>query len=567
MAAYSVFDKLVAGLSTSERRDMLRRIASSVHLPESDEVSEVHAAVDLDESYRKMGLLRRLLVLVVAFFTGRERSSVVESYLLRDLGRAVNARLPHGFDTVQEQLRPGSVEDFRRLSERARRFTGILGRVMGRERRAFIAFLAGLHAPEAQERLVSDTDPFAIGASQPELREQEVKRRALNEIDETTATLSPAIRQRIYTDVRAMHQLMALSSFPFDRILVPFHPVAGGEPVPVPLSRVVEEIARLAGIFEGLRQDPSAVLFEALGLYQEQDRLDEDDEAVEKLVQHNVDTLAEAYHEIREFSRLYPLADLVRIAHANIHYRPTPLGGGEDWFAQWKGFWRDRVEEVHRRYAYQRRMDTIVGKAKSTLDLGDVGPFPGYPPSGLDQLARHGLSMGILRVVFEEVFPRDLSGAIAALFRDAEFYKAENRADLDRGWHALQRLQTDVANMEVRLRSSGDLGLAWRQATDDSLPADAARERQLGLIATIDGEASAMLHRAVDTFRLLGDVIQGVLYGTVGGRYDTISNLSEIGGTAPSAFVKRLEKAHVSCKATADILTDLQNVETTIEAA
>jgi hypothetical protein len=567
MAEYSVFDKLVSGLSSSERRDMLQRIASSVKVIEPDDAPEDDVVVDLDETYEKMGLLRRAFVALVAFFTGRERLSVVESYLLRDLRRSVNARLPHGLDTVQEQLRPGAVDDFRRLSERARRFSGILGRVMGRERRAFIAFLAGLHVPEAQQRLASDADSFAIGAAQPELKEADVKRRAMNEIDEIAATLSPQIRQSIYTDVRSLHHLMALSSFPFDRVLLPFHPVAAGEPVPVPLSRIAEELARLAGIFDGLRQDPSPLLFEALGLYQEQDRLDEDDEAVESLVQHNVDELSEAYAAIREFGRSYPLTDLVRIAHGNIHYRPTPLGGGEDWFAQWKGFWRERVEETHRRYAYRRRLEAILGKTRSTLELGEIEPFPGYPPSGLDRPARHGMSMGVLHTIMQEVFPREIGGPVSTLYREGEFYKADNRADLDRAWNAGQRLQTDVANLEVRLRPTGDLGVAWNQATDDSLSPDEAREKQFTVIATIDGDASAMLHRAVDTFRLLGEVLQGVLYGTVGGRYDTVSNLSELGGRSPDGFVKRLEKAHVACKAIADILTDLQNVETTVNAA
>ncbi|HKJ86452.1 MAG TPA: DUF5312 family protein [Spirochaetia bacterium] len=566
MAEFTVFDKLVSSLSSSERRDMLQRIASSVQVAEPNSQVSDDRVIDLDESYRQMGLFRRLVVLLIAFFTGRERLSVVESYLLRDLGRKVNATLPHGFDSVQQQLRPGAAEDFRRLAESARRFSGVLGRVMGRERKAFVAFLAGLHAPEVQEQLVRDTDPFRIGAAQPELREGDVKRRALNEVEESIATLSPTLRQRIYTDVRSLHQLMTLSSFPFDRLISVFQPVAGGDAVPAPLSRIVDELARLAGVFEGLRQDPSGVLFEALGLFQEQDRLEEDDASVERIVQENVDSLSSAYSRIREFPVHYPLSDLVRIAHANIHFRPTTPGGGEDWLAHWKSFWRERVDSAHRRYAYQRRVDAIVGKAQTALNLTDVGQFPGYPPSGLDDPARHGLSTGILRSVMEEVYEREVAGPVGMLYREGEFYKSDNRADMDRAWHAMQRLATDVANLEVRLRPTGDLGMSWAQTEDDSIPADAARERQLVLVATIDSDASALLHRATETFRLLGEILQGVLYGTVGGRYDTVSNLAELGGRNAAAFTTKLESAHVKCKAVAEVLTDLQNTETSIDS-
>ncbi len=567
MAEFTVFDKLVSSLSSSERREMLQRIASSVEVVESDSVLSDEEVVDLDERFRQMGLFRRFIVVLIAFFTGRERLSVVESYLLRDLGRKVNARLPHGFDWVQQQLRPGAVEDFRQLADSARRFSGVLGRVMGRERKAFVAFLAGLHAPDVQEQLVRDTDPFRIGATQPELREGEVKRRALNEVEESIGTLSPTLRQRIYTDVRSLHQLMALSSFPFDRLISVFQPVAGGEPVPAPLSRIVDELARLSALFEGLRQDPSGVLFEALGLFQEQDRLQEDDAAVERIVQENVDSLSSAYARIREFPVRYPLNDLVRIAHANIHFRPTPPGGGEDWPAHWKSFWRERVDSAHRRYAYQRRIDAIVGKAQTALGLEVVDHFPGYPPSGLDEPARHGLSAGILRSVMNEVYEREIAGPVGAIYRDGEFYKSDNRADMDRAWRAMQRLATDVANQEVRLRPTGDLGMSWAQTEDDSISTDAAKERQLVLVATIDGDASALLHRATETFRLLGEILQGILYGTVGGRYDTVSNLAELGSRNAGAFMKKLESAHVKCKAVAEVLTDLQNTETSIESS
>jgi len=567
MAANSVFDKLVSGLSSGERRDMLRRIASSATSPKPVPPAHEEAAIDLDEEYAQLGPLRRLIVLLVALFTGRERLSVVEGHLLRDLGRRVNSVLPHGLDVSGQQLRPGAVEDLRKLAGSSRQFSAVLARAMGRERKAFVAFLAGLHAPEPQARLEHDTDPFRIGAAQPELSESDVRRRSMNEIDDVTATLPPATRQRIYTDVRALHQLMTLSSFPFDRIITVFQPVPGGEPVAAPLSRIVDDLARLAAIFEGLRQDPSPVLFQSLGLFQEQDRLGEDDQAVETLVRERIDALVAAYNDVRAFERHYPLSDLVRIAHNNIHFRPTAPSGGEDWYAQWKSFWRERADEANRRYAYQRRIDATIGTARTTLGLDRVEPFPGYPPSGLDEPARHGLSAGILRLVMEQVVEDEVSAPVAVLYRDGEFYKADNRADMDRAWQNLQRLRTDVANLEVRLRPTGDLGMSWAQTLDRSIPADEARERQLVLVATIDSDASALLHRAVDVFRLLGDILQGVLYGTVGGRYDTISNLAQLGGRSTNGFAAKLEAAHVRCKAAADVLTDLQNVETSVQRA
>ncbi|TVQ18057.1 MAG: hypothetical protein EA382_18225, partial [Spirochaetaceae bacterium] len=310
----SVFDKLVSSLSTTERRDMLERIAGAVELPSADAATDEPVAIDLEARYRSMGLLRRFMIVLVALFSGRERLSVVESYLLRDLARSVASRLPHGFDTVQQLLKPGALEDIRELAAAARLLAEPIGRVMGSERRSFISFLASLHAPETQARLLDETDPFAVGRQEPDLREADVRRRVLKACEDALAVVSPTIRSRIYGDVRGLHNLMALGSFPFDRMGAVFMPVADGQPVAAPLARIADDLSRLATIYAGLRQGVSPKLFESLVLYQSRDALDDDDDRLEQRVRDEVDRLAGAYGRIGAFGKHYPIADLVRIA-------------------------------------------------------------------------------------------------------------------------------------------------------------------------------------------------------------------------------------------------------------
>ena len=558
----SVFDKLVSSLSTTERRDMLERIAGAVDLSPADVANDEPVAIDLEARYRSMGLVRRLIIVLVALFTGRERLSVVESYLLRDLARSVASRLPHGYDTVEQLLKPGALDDFRELAAAARLLGGPIGRVMGSERRSFISFLASLHAPETQARLLDETDPFTVGRQEPDLREADVRRRVLKACEDALSVVSPTIRSRIYDDVRGLHNLMALGSFPFDRMCVVFMPVADGQPVAAPLARLVDDLSRLANIYAGLRQGVSPRLFEALVLYQNRDALDDDDDRLEQRVRDDVQRLSGAYGRIGAFARHYPLADLVRLAHGNIHYQPTAQSGGEDWFAQWKGFWKERIEAAHRRFAYDRRVEAILNEARETLDLTSVDPFPGYPPSGADGVARHGLSLGLLHGFIGQVYRTRLASVVGVLYKEGEFYKSENRSDLDRLHHDLERLLTELANLEVRLRPTGDLGMTWKQALDESIPPEAAAERRESFVTVLDNDANALVHRFVEVFRTLGDVLQGVLYGTLGGRYDTIGNLADLGGSRSGAYVRKLEDVHVKIKAAASTVADLITVET-----
>jgi hypothetical protein len=561
MAEFSVFDKLVGKLSSAERRSMLERIASSVEIaaPAAPEGGP-EITVDVEAEYGKMGVLRRFIVVLVAMFTGRDKLSVVEARLLSDLRRRTASRTPD-FDSVRDQLRPSALESFRRLASSARHFAAPLSRVMGRERAPFIAFLAGLHAPDVQQRLLVDSDPFAVSEKNPELKENEVKRRAVLSMEETLVTLPAEIRSLIYHDVRAIHHLMALASFGFERLLQEFTPVAGGQAVPVPVVRVANDLGKLAGILNGLYPGPSPVLLEALSVYQEQDRLNETDEEVEGFLRRDVNEGNEAYAEIVSFAGRYPVSDLVRLGHGNIHWRCVPLSGGEDWFAVWKGFWQERIDSLYRRYSFKRRVDELSQEAHNTLRLADVRPFPGYPPSDLDNPAKHGLSLGLARAAFGEVYSKELQGPLTVLYRDGEFYKADNRSEFDDAMREIERVRTDIANLEVRLQPGGDLGILWNQTVDGSLDNDVAVERQLALANQIDADSSALVRRTINVFRTIGNVLEGVLYGTVGGRYDTVSNLGRLGGDNAKEVTRGLEGAHARSKAIAELLGEMINLE------
>jgi len=560
MAEFSVFDKLVTGLSSSERQDMLERIASSVTIAVSASVdADEEIAPDLESLYRQMGFLRRVIIAVISIFTGRDRLGVVESQLLGELRRRTAAS-SSDYDSVRDLLRPSALESFRKLSASARHFATLLSRVMGRERSAFIAFLAGLHVPEVQHRLLKDADPFEVAQKFPDLGDSEIRRRSMLAMEECLVTLPAEIRTRIYHDVRALHHLMALASFSFEKLIAEFGGNEG-DAIPVPLSRVATELGKLAGILQGLTPGPSPVFLEALSLYQEQDRLEGPDEQIEGLLERNVAAGNNAYSAVVEFAARYPVTNLVRLAHGNIHWKAVSLAGGEDWFAVWKGFWQDRVEKMYRRFSFRRRTEAVLKEARESLGLTEIRDFPGYPPSGFDYPAKHGLSSGLVRAILGDVYQREVHVPLTALFREGEFYKSDNRNEFDEAMREIERLRTETANLEVRLQPTGDLGMLWKQSTDGTLAGDAAEERQEALSTQIDTDASAIVRRMITTFRSVANILEGVLYGTVGGRYDTVSNLGQIGAPDAQQLKRKLEFAHVRSKAIADVLSEVINLE------
>jgi hypothetical protein len=557
----SVFDKLVHDLSGFERQDMLDRIRAGVAEDAQPGVPpEEPPSIDLETEYHKLGVFRRLLVLLSAFFTGRDRVHVMEQMLLRSVARRAREAMPETLHPSRRELLPQFANVVAALASDARSYSPALAHSLGRERNGFIAFLFGLQSPALQDDLLSATNLDQIAQREPTLSDYSVKKQALSALEDGLSVVSPAARQKMYHDVRLLHHLYALSSFSFDRLIAQFEGIPGVEAQDVPLSRLADDLGRLASIARGLWRSPSPALLEALCLYEYQDALTADDG--EARIEERLQTLQRSAAGIRAFVEQYPLGDLVRLAHSSINYAPGPISGGEDWFAQLKSFWRDRIEQSYRRFTYQRKQSSLLKCAAELLETGTPEPLPGYPPSGPDQQTRHATSVGVLHETFGTTFRENVLTPLALVFRDGQFYKPDNRKEFDGAFQELDRIQTDIANLASRLRPQGDFGARLAQVDRSDMLPEIAAERRRTIHAAIDNVAEGIVSRAIGAFRLLVSLLAGILYGEVGGRYDTLSNISDLGGRNNPAVIRRLETCHGMLKNLADTVAELYNLET-----
>lgn len=555
----SVFDKLVHNLSGHERREMLDRIRSSVEQPQEDGAPpEEPAVVDLELEYRKLGPLRRLVVLLTALFTGRERSDVVEQMLLRALARKVRDALPESFDATAVSLLPAFAMDVGTLAGHARHFASV-SHILARSRTTLVAFLFGLQAPSTQEELLHVVDLREIASAQPSLSDYSIKKHALASLDDLLAAIGSAKRQEVYHDVRLLHHLAALATYQFDHLVATFDGPAGQQRA-VPASRLAEELGKLAAILRGLWRAPSSALLEAICLYEHGEALSSQDG--EATIQALVIDSQRAAAGIRAFVSKYPLADIIRLANRRMNYSVAQTAGGEDWFAQLRSFWRERIEDSYKRFVYERKQAQLLSQAAELLEVREVERFPGYPAGGPDGPTRHAVSLGLLRELFGPLYQNSIAPPLAQLFRDGQFYKADNRREFDEAYHEIDRVQTDIANFSSRLRPQGDFGASLENLMTSELSEEALGERRAEVYSAIDREAERVLKRAIDTLRALASILGGVLYGEVGGRYDTISNIGEIGGRSNSTLIHRLELCQGRLKSGADLIADLYNLET-----
>ncbi len=549
MAERSVFDSLVAELSVAERRELLERIRSGARVS----LEPLYGAESIPPPERRaarvaeLGFLRRVLLFFRRLFSGKSLEDLLAADELKAIAHRVESRAPGLVDYRRGLLLVGFLEELKRLRDAARFFYEVLDRSVEKDKGAFFAFLGQIELPEANRRLLEETDPAVYAAAHPELRDENL-RSELFELFESIIQSIPEERKRaMYHDVRSLLFLKRLSGFLFERFIQAFRPglsPSGGSAASFAETR--ELLADLGDIVYSLAVPPSAELLEALFVFAERDELARRPaEEAEALISGDLAKAEEALGRIRAFNAQVPLGEILRLASEDPEAAPRELAGGEDWLAVYKAFWRERIDTRLDEYREERRYRALAEEIAAFVGHAGLRNFdhlsreerPGLPPVRLE------LALSFLDGFYRGPFLAEINRPLKLVLVDGEFYRKENRVEFTDAYNTLLRLSEEILALDARLAPEGDLGGAWNQAQFEVAPLALKRRKLQNAARAADEEAERIVRRAGAALLSLVRVLRGILKGEAGGRYDSLANLSSIDGRANREFLKSLSLA------------------------
>ncbi len=562
MAGDTVFDKLVSALSKEERREMLERIQRnvSVEVPGGgfDEAGE-DAPVDFDDVYRSLPLFRKLIIFLQVVITGKTREELIHAHLLRQLAIEIRARYPGLVEFRLGLMLTPMYEHLLQLQESSQFFAGPIGRAGGKDRPVFLSFLLALEAPEVQsalERAVNAEEADEEGADEPDTQ---VRHRMVNNVQQALDSVPDSVRLRMRQGNRFLDVMGRLSFFPFEKVLTPFRPVIEGGDVQASFLNMRETFPELAPIARSLDVTPSAACLEGLILFHQgyhfADTVEDEvmTEQVRKAARH-LKTIGDTFAGV-------PFVDLTRYILGDINFSAPPLQGGEEWIAIVRRFWRERADEAYRAYKYQRRRTVLVRDAAELTGVHTLDPVAEYPkPEGREE-GRHAMSLALLRAILDSAWQHEIFPPLKALFIEGEFYKDDNRAEFTEAYTTLSKLIDKIDGFRTRVSMQGDLGRALHDLDQEPVGRPEKRRQRQEIIAQVDEHAESLIKSALNSFSSLTKILNGVLYGEVGGRYDTLSNIRDIGGRHNRSFLASLERAMQQCQSALDVVSQLFDLE------
>jgi hypothetical protein len=359
-----------------------------------------------------------------------------------------------------------------------------------------------------------------------------------------------------------------LVTFPFEKLLTVFEKRGSGQALSAPIFDVKPYLLELTQVLFSVTQPPSEGIMKILFLFFLQNSLEnEESEEVERRLNNLLKQTEEAIGYLRYFHVHIPLLTFSRLVLRNIEYVPEKVGGGEDWFVLFKQFWYQRFDQKMRSYSEVYKRDRLIDSAKEFLKKDTLPEVKYYNNFGVEyQLQpRYLKTLGLIRGFMDTFFISEMNSPLKLVLIDGEFYKEQNREEYNDGYNGLLWINDSLDGLELSLSSEGEFGRRVAAVKNE-----ASTERQRAgkvqqLLSTVDAQAEELIGKTIIFVTQLKNVITGILYGDMGGRYDTLSNLGYIGRNENKNLQQKLSHINKKLEAFLEILSQLYDAEKRIE--
>jgi hypothetical protein len=546
-------------LSAEEREDILRRIRERL-APDGEPPRPEAPGVDAEREYARLPWHARLGLFLLSLFTSRTPAALYRDRELARLGRTIASQAPGMYDFSRNMLLSGFYRELAGLRESARFFCGALGALAGQGRRAFYGLLGSLEMGNIHARLLAETDPRALEEANPGARPPELRRIAVQGIEESVNLASEEQRRAMQEGARYAQSLERLAAFPFGQTALQFFPDRGGAACFAPA--VKDALRHLNDTLFSLRQSPPPSLFEALFVFALQDRAEEPGFDPGEEARKLLDGAERSLGVVKQFGRATLLTPTLRCVFRDLSLSPAEAGGGEDWLAAYREHWEalfdGRLERSLRaaRFRALRESLLLFFKGGSLQELQHAASERN--PGGVPLRETAALRLSFLKTYRATVFARDNEAALRAVRFNGKFRSRESQFDFSSSYDELRNLDDAVGGLERQLSPAGAFGLRHAAALRGAAsPPRRRRAREVAEEASL--AADRIAERSALALAGLADALQGIANKETNG-LPSLINLREVAGKG-TGFMDRLSAAAEHARAALGILNEIEGLE------
>ena len=560
------FDKLIAGLSADERREMLNRI--NANAPQTVQFVDVDDNIkdipgNLKLRLNNESVIYKFLLWVRSVFSKRPSEKIYNDDLLMRIAKKVNKEHPGLVNHHAAVLDSVFYERLRTLKEAADFFKPYFSFVDAAQGE-FYVFLSSFVVPELSDRINRNADPFTLPFSRNPT--PDVKTELLRKLDDLLNGIEPQSRSKLYYSISALNWLKQYTRLPFIHFSSQFTNIAGAN-YTCPYGNAVNDYDVFGSLFAHVTPISSESL-EALYLFSQKKDLTSNAQSkdIERAVKEFMAVANSHLATIQMFITGVPVIKVGKLVNLDYDWEPGNTGGAEAWFPSFRSHWRKILEVRWNDWLRERKKNLLSASLKNDFGLTSFPTMLYAPWKKLwsDVSFAYELTGGFISWFAMEKYD-EIINTMNDVMLEGIFLRSENRQEYSEGMNNFVNANKKMQELIEKLSPSGAFGLAFEEIATSKIRTLQVQNQIDSMMSSTETDVADIYKKFVQGAKQIDDVYKGFFEDIKDGVHESLQNWTSIKGHQNREWRDRLRNIFIMLKRVIFYLSELEPIDQAIK--
>lgn len=558
------FDRLVAGLSSSDRKMMLNKInktiAPTIKLVDSEQELE-NQNITLKIAYENESIFYKIYVWLKCLMEKRNKEQIYNEDIITRLAKKVNRDHPGIVNHKIHYLDMVFYQRIIALKEAADFFRPYIQYVK-QNPGDFYVYLSSFVTPELVESINRNADPFTISFDEdPDI---EKRNDLLKKLDELLNNFPGNSRANLYEAVSAVNWLINFSNLPLIHLCSQFTNIAG-DSYTCPYKNSRNDYDILAALFSSIETVSNEIL-EAIFLYSKKREIDGNENVQDKDIESAIKQFLTKANgnlaKIQIFISAVPVMKVGKIINDDYNWTCGSAPGAESWFNAFRLQWRKIIDIRWNEWIRERKKYLLSSNLRRDFNLEE---FPAMPNKPWEHLWLRVPFSCELTGGFVCWFSLEKFNSIIPVMNDVMlegvFLRNENRTEYSEALNIFVEANKEIIELNDRLSSGGDYGQLFEEFTTSKVRTLQVQNQIDSMMASTESSIHDCVSKIIKSCKSIDLIYTGFFSEQKDGTHDGLQNLNTIKGHGNRVWKDKLSDIHIIIKKLMFYLEELEPID------
>lgn len=555
------FDRLVAGLSVSDRQKMLSQIATmnkNISFVVDNPVN-IDVRAPLLESLQKEPFIYRFFLWIRSLISHTPKERLYNDDLLLDIAKGVVKIHPNLLNYRYSYLDSIFYERLKGLQDAANFYKPYFSFIR-EDFGDFYVFLGSFVAPELTNIINQEADPFQFGPEKE--ASSELRNSLLKKTDDLIKDMDSSMRQKIYSAVVSANWLMQFTDLPFIHFISQFTDISNGH-FTCPYSAAKTDFNAFAATFANIKSVSYEVV-QAIFLFSQRRSMSQDfkEQNISKAVNDFLTKSNTMFEIIQDFVRNVPVSSIGKVVNDDYDWVPGNIAGSEAWFASFRAQWKKIIEIRWDDWQRERKKLILGVSLKTDFELNDFPLMPDRPWDSVWSKVNFtcDLTGGFLAWYSDEKFHESIEN-FKIILLEGIFIRPENKQEYVDSISDFTEANERMLNLTEKLSSMGEWGKFFNNLDMGKVKTMQVQNQIDSIFRETQREVRDILMKFGKGARSIEAVLRGIFDERKDGVHESLQNLAIIGGRNNQEIKDKIQESRLVLKKTIYYISELEQID------